>query len=219
MAAKKRAVPKAATKPPKDRKSTRRKVKAAAPKAGKQIQPENDGKPNKQDEIEAQIAVERAILCQMAGKPRKFLGCWSKKPSYKGELQLIAMCEEYFEACDTQTVRKSYGKNDVRKHPAPRRYTVEGLCLHLGINRSAWVATYSKRYKGCYAWARTRIIESVLQTGTGGNSTFSQFLLQNLDRQHYRTKIDVEVPEGVTFTMHMAGATGKEKTTKPVKKK
>lgn len=122
------------------------------------------------------------------GRPRK-------EANWTGKL-LLKHAQYYFDQCDGRK-RKAVTKLGIEvelSYPAP--YTVEGLCLHLGIATSTfrqWFLDGGDRGEAV-ALLRQRITENRVTGALDGtqNSAFAKFMLINNEPQNYSDKVAVE---------------------------
>ena len=107
--------------------------------------------------------------------------------------RLLAASNDYFDKCDART-RIAVAKDGPVTVPAPAPYSVEGLCVALGISRGTFLAW---RKDGPLSEVAEQIHLRITANRVTGaldgtqNSSFAQFLLKNNDAEAYREKVEV----------------------------
>lgn len=117
-----------------------------------------------------------ALGCTTSGRPRK----------YATPAILVDVIEDYFQSCDEYT-KEVYikSKGELQTISDGKAYTIEGLCVHLGIDRQTFI-NYRKRegYEEFFEvmkWAAQKIHANLVERGINfdGHAGFIQFLLTN----------------------------------------
>jgi hypothetical protein len=102
----------------------------------------------------------------------------------------------YFEKCDAETKQVVTKAGDVVEISNPRPYTIEGLCVHLGIGRDEF-RKWLRRDDDMQTAARDiqlRIEENHLVAAARGetNATMAQFILKAYEPEEYVEKKEKE---------------------------
>lgn len=127
------------------------------------------------------------------------IGNSGRSKEFESPEELEIFIEEYFNCCDNNPLIKIEfnGKDAERcEVPTQRPYTIEGLCLHLDIDRRT-LLNYSKK-KGYEEFfhviqrAKRKITDQYVSFGLAGgyNANLVRFLLSN--NTEYKDKVEVE---------------------------
>ena len=122
------------------------------------------------------------------GRPRK-------SDTWTGEL-LSKRARQYFEKCDAETKRVVTKAGDIVDIPNPRPYTIDGLCVHLGVGRDEfrkWLRAEGE-LKIAVRDIQLRIEENHLVAAARGetNATMAQFILKAYEPEEFIEKKEKE---------------------------
>jgi hypothetical protein len=122
------------------------------------------------------------------GRPRK-------EANWTGAL-LLKHSKYYFDKCDSRTRKAVTKLGAVVDIPCPAPYTIEGLCLHLGIATTTfrrWWEEGGARSKAI-GLLRQKITENRVVGALDGvqNPSFARFMLTNNNPEEYAEKVNVE---------------------------
>jgi hypothetical protein len=125
---------------------------------------------------------------------KKAVGRPRKSSTWNAEA-LNERADRYFAQCDSRT-KAVITKEGLENIPAPKPYTVEGLCVYLKIDRRLFAA-WRKRSDDLGKAAELlheRITANRIEGALDGRQHpgFAQFLLKNNDPEYYRDKVEVE---------------------------